>query len=62
MIPASTLHCLAASVLTLFSIPLALRKVLMNRFYGVRIPKAFKPGQNGYDLNIAARARRLPDD
>lgn len=56
------MHCLMGCVLIAFSIPLALRKVPMNRFYGVCIPKTFKSEQNGYDLNIAACARRLPDD
>ncbi|MBP7865123.1 MAG: SdpI family protein [Acidobacteria bacterium] len=51
MIPASTMHCLAGCVLAAFSIPLALRRVPMNRFYGVRIPKAFKSERNWYEIN-----------
>lgn len=33
------------------SVPLIVRKVPMNRFYGVRIPKAFASERNWYELN-----------
>ncbi len=33
------------------SLPLAMRKVPMNRYYGVRTPLAYKSDKNWYDMN-----------
>jgi uncharacterized membrane protein len=38
-------------LLFLFSLPLAWRKVPMNRFYGFRTEAAFKSAQTWYDVN-----------
>ncbi len=51
MIPPVVVHCGIGSVITATSVPLALRMVPMNRFYGVRVPKAFKSDRNWYDIN-----------
>lgn len=40
------------AVLTVaLSIPLVMRKIKMNRFYGVRIPKSFSSDTNWYEIN-----------
>ncbi len=44
-------HCGFGALLTLISVPLVLRKVPMNHFYGVRIPKAFASDSNWYAIN-----------
>ena len=46
---------LVAGLLLFFvSIPLALRKVPMNRYYGFRTAAAFKSEQDWYDINAYA--------
>lgn len=42
---------LAGVLLFLVSLPLACRKVPMNRYYGVRTPLAYKSEKNWYDIN-----------
>jgi len=40
------------AVLTIvLSIPLVMRKIKINRFYGVRIPKSFSSDTNWYEIN-----------
>ncbi len=51
MIPPIVVHCGIGLVTTAISIPLILRVVPMNRYYGIRIPKAFKSDNNWYDIN-----------
>ncbi|MBI5248583.1 MAG: SdpI family protein [Desulfomonile tiedjei] len=51
MIPPIAVHCGIGLLTTAIAIPLVLRKVPMNRFYGVRIPKAFESDRNWYDIN-----------
>jgi len=52
-----TMKCIAIGdlqvgvLLFVISLPLALRKVPMNRWYGVRIPAAFESDQRWYDIN-----------
>ena len=40
-----------AVLIVALSIPLVMRKVKMNRFYGVRIPKSFSSEANWYAIN-----------
>ena len=40
-----------AGLLIAISIPLIRRRVKMNHFYGVRIPKAFESEENWYKIN-----------
>ena len=40
-----------AGLLIAISIPLIQRRVKMNNFYGVRIPKAFESEENWYKIN-----------
>lgn len=42
---------LTGALFVLLAIPLMLRKVGMNRWYGVRIPKAFASEANWYAIN-----------
>lgn len=51
MIPPVVVHCGFGALLGIGSVPLALRKVPMNRFYGVRIPEAFASDERWYDIN-----------
>jgi len=51
MIPPIVVHCGIGLATTAMAIPLVLRAVPMNRYYGVRIPKAFKSDRNWYDIN-----------
>lgn len=51
MIPPVVAHCGIGLVTIAISIPLVLRKVPMNRLYGIRVPKAFKSDANWYDIN-----------
>lgn len=41
----------SAILFIILSIPLIMRKVKMNRFYGVRIKKSFESEENWYTLN-----------
>jgi hypothetical protein len=51
MIPPIVVHCGIGLLTTAMAIPLILRKIPMNRYYGIRIPKAFKSDENWYDIN-----------
>lgn len=51
MIPPIVVHCGIGLATTAMAIPLILRKVPMNRYYGIRIPKAFQSDDNWYDIN-----------
>jgi hypothetical protein len=51
MIPPVYVHCGIGLLLILLSIPLVLRKIPMNRAYGVRIPKAFTSDEHWYEIN-----------
>jgi hypothetical protein len=51
MIPPMAVHCGLGLLVTAAAIPLALRAIPMNRWYGIRIPKAFKSDRLWYDIN-----------
>jgi hypothetical protein len=51
MIPPIAVHCGIGLVTAAVSIPLALRMVPMNRYYGFRLPQAFKSESNWYRIN-----------
>jgi hypothetical protein len=51
MIPPIVVHCGLGLVMTAVSVPLVLRKVPMNRFYGIRTLAAFKSDRNWYNIN-----------
>ena len=51
MIPPVVVHCGIGLVTAVVAVPLVLRKVPMNRYYGIRIPKAFKSDRHWYDIN-----------
>ena len=51
LIPIPYVHAGIGLVTVVLSIPLMLRKVAMNRWYGIRIPKAFISPHNWYELN-----------
>ena len=42
---------LVGILIIILNIPLAKRKIKMNRWYGVRIPKSFESDENWYKLN-----------
>jgi len=50
-VPAAYVHCGIGLVTILVSVPLVLRKVSMNRWYGIRVSKAFVSSQNWYAIN-----------
>ena len=51
IVPAVYVHCGFGLLLTAFSVPLVLRRVPMNRAYGIRIPEAFSSDARWYDIN-----------
>lgn len=51
MVPIPDVHCGLGAATILVSIPLVLRKVPMNRAYGVRCRAAFASSRNWYELN-----------
>ncbi len=51
IVPIPYVHVGLGALIALISIPLVLRKVPMNRAYGVRIPKAFVSDENWYEIN-----------
>src|SRR5260370_18107000 len=51
IVPAVFVHCGFGLLLVAFSLPLALRRVPMNRAYGIRIPEAFTSVARWYDIN-----------
>jgi hypothetical protein len=50
-IPGYFVHRGVGAIMALVSLPLILRLVPMNHFYGIRIPKAFESDRNWYDIN-----------
>lgn len=50
-VPAVFVHCGFGLLLAAFSLPLVLRRVPMNRAYGIRIPEAFTSDARWYDIN-----------
>ena len=51
MTSAVFVHCGFGLLLAVFSLPLALRRVPMNRYYGIRIPEAFSSPACWLDIN-----------
>jgi hypothetical protein len=51
IVPIPVVHIGMGVIIALVSVPLALGRVPMNRFYGVRIPKAYTSEQNWYAIN-----------
>ena len=51
MIPPIVVHCGIGLLTAALAVPLVMRKVPMNRWYGVRISKAFRSERNWYDIN-----------
>lgn len=51
MIAPVVVHCGFGALLAVSGIPLALRKVPMNRWYGVRIPESYASDERWYDIN-----------
>ena len=51
MVPPFLVHCGLGLLFAGLAIPLALRRVPMNRVYGVRTRKAFVAEDNWYELN-----------
>ena len=51
IVPAVYVHCGFGLLLAAFSLPLVLRRVPMNRAYGIRIPEAFTSDARWYDIN-----------
>lgn len=51
IVPAVFVHCGFGLLLAAFSLPLVLRRVPMNRSYGIRIPEAFTSDACWYDIN-----------
>jgi SdpI/YfhL protein family len=51
IVPAVYVHCGFGLLLTVFSVPLVLRRIPMNRAYGIRIPEAFSSDARWYDIN-----------
>ena len=51
MISPVVVHCSFGGLLAAVSLPLALRMVPRNRFYGIRMSKAFASDSNWYAIN-----------
>lgn len=51
IIPIPYVHCGIGLLTTLLSIPLILKKIPMNRVYGIRVRKAFASQHNWYEIN-----------
>jgi len=51
MIPPVVVHCGIGLLTTALAVPLACRMVPMNRYVGIRIPKAFESERLWYDIN-----------
>jgi hypothetical protein len=51
MIPPIVVHCGIGLLTAAFAIPLVLRKVPRNRYYGIRLPKAFESDRYWYEIN-----------
>ena len=51
IIPIPYVHCGIGLLMALFSIPLILKRIPMNRVYGIRIGKAYATQHNWYAIN-----------
>ncbi|MDD2762487.1 MAG: SdpI family protein [Opitutaceae bacterium] len=51
MNPHAVIHLIVAAVVIALAIPLILKKVKPNCWYGVRIPEAFKSEERWYEIN-----------
>jgi hypothetical protein len=51
IVPIPWVHALIGGMAALVSVPLVLRQVPMNRYYGIRMPKAFISEKNWYEVN-----------
>ncbi len=51
IVPIPWVHIGIGALLVAMSVPLAMRKVPMNRTYGVRVRKAFVSDSNWYEIN-----------
>ena len=51
IVPIPYVHCGIGLVSMVLSVPLILKKIPMNRLYGIRIRKAFVSQRNWYDIN-----------
>jgi uncharacterized membrane protein len=51
IIPIPYVHAGIGVAMVLVSLPLVMRLVPMNRFYGVRVPEAFASSRNWYEIN-----------
>ncbi len=51
IVPAVYVHCGFGLLLTIFSVPLVLRRVPMSRAYGIRVPEAFSSDARWYAIN-----------
>jgi SdpI/YfhL protein family len=51
IVPAVFVHCGFGLLMAAFSLPLVLRRVPMNRAYGIRIAEAFTSDARWYDIN-----------
>lgn len=51
VVPITWVHMGLGAALVALSVPLVLRRVPMNRWYGVRVRKAFVSDSNWYELN-----------
>lgn len=51
MIGPVVVHCGIGLLTAALALPLVARRVPMNRWYGVRIPKAFASSRNWYEIN-----------
>ncbi len=51
LIPIPDVHCGLGVVIALVSLPLVLRRVPMNKVYGVRLRRSFSSERNWYEIN-----------
>ncbi|HXH64737.1 MAG TPA: SdpI family protein [Mariprofundaceae bacterium] len=51
IVPIPDVHAGIGLATALVSLPLVMRLVPMNRFYGVRLPEAFASSRNWYEIN-----------
>jgi uncharacterized membrane protein len=51
IVPVPYVHAGMGLLIASFAIPLIMRKVPMNRVYGIRVRKAFVSNENWYELN-----------
>ena len=51
IVPIPYVHAGVGVLMVVLAVPLIRRRVPMNHFYGVRIPKAFVSDENWYEIN-----------